>query len=227
MNTELLNIHYRGKQFFLDFHIMKVILRFLLIFLVIQVIIEKTKTDFLTSEASKRVKIPPVEQLGGITKWMSDPPPKSSVKPTLTDSFENFNFNARSMIQNGLHLESWRVEDRVNTLAYSPNIDHLRALNCFALNFGWPVEITLPSISVSLNSKNTVDFKVIRKTAPSNCFIVMVGGRFISRMDLIVRKVDEITSQLPIKMVAYFGEKTDVVPKKDLEKLPAIVSILK
>ena len=106
---------------------------------------------------------------------------------------------------------------------YSPNIDHLRAQNCFALNFGWPVEITLPSISLSLNSKNPFDFETIRKTAPSNCFIVMVGGRTLARMDQIVRKVDEITAQWPIKVLAYFGEKSEVVPMKDLENLPAIV----
>ena len=121
METDILNNHHKGMQFLFDFPIMRVIIRILPIYCVIQVIIEKTKTDFLTSEASRRQIIPPVEQFGGITKWMSDPPPKSSVKPTLTDSFENFNFNARSMIQNGLHLESWRVEDRVNTPVYSPN----------------------------------------------------------------------------------------------------------
>ena len=133
---------------------MRVIIRLLPIFLVIQVIIEKTKTDFLTSEASKRKIIPPVEQFGGITKWMSDPPARGPMKPTLRDDYESW-MPPKVMMKYNLHLERLRFEDRVNTPAYSPNIDILRAQNCFALNFGWPVEITLPSISVSLNSKTS------------------------------------------------------------------------
>ena len=204
---------------------MRFIIRILPIYLVIQVIIEKTRTDFLASEESRRKIIPPVVQLGGITKWMSDPLPRGQIKPTLQDSMLSKLVQPEFIFRNRLHLESMRVEDRVNTLAYSPNIDHVRAQNCFVLNFGWPVEISLPSISVSLNSKLTVDIEVIRKTAPSNCFIVLVGGRFLARMDLIVRKVEVITSQLPIKLVAYFGEKTEVLPTKDVENLPAIVRI--
>ena len=42
-------------------------------------------------------------------------------------------------------------------------------------------------------------------------------------MDDIVRKVDYITSQLAIKLVTYFAEKTEVMPVVDLDNAPAIV----
>ena len=42
-------------------------------------------------------------------------------------------------------------------------------------------------------------------------------------MNDIVRKVDTITSQLAIKLVTYFAEKTEVIPSVDLDKAPAIV----
>ena len=67
--------------------------------------------------------MPPLEELGPITKWMSDPPPMGPIKPTLQDKYH------RNRKQSGYHdednyynqnygynLESLRLEDRVNTL---------------------------------------------------------------------------------------------------------------
>ena len=112
-------------------------------------------------------------------------------------------------------MESLRVEDRVKTLAYQPNIDLLRSQNCFALNYQWPSQITLPSMTMSLSPD--VDIQQLRKSAPSGCFVVLVGGKFVKRMDAIVRMVDYITSQLAIKLVTYFAEKTEVMPVVDLD----------
>ena len=120
-------------------------------------------------------------------------------------------------------MESLRVEDRANTLAYQPNIDFLRSQNCFALNYQWPSQITLPSMTMSLSPDSNVDIQQLIKTAPSGCLVVLVGGKFVERMDSIVRKVDYITSQLAIKLVTYFAEKTDVMPIVDLDNSPAIV----
>ena len=91
------------------------------------------------------------------------------------------------------------------------------------LNYHWPSKITLPSITMSLSSGTNVDIQQIRKTAPNGCFVVLVGGKFIKRMDDIVRKVDYITSQLAIKLVTYFAEKTEVMPVVDFDNSPAIV----
>ena len=174
--------------------------------------------------------MPPVEQFGAITKWMSDPPPMASMKPPLQDKYHSnhkkhgYHDKEDHYNQNyGYNLESLRVEDRVNTFAYSPNIDFLRSQNCFALNYQWPSQITLPSMTMSLSPDKDVDIQQLRTSAPSGCFVVLVGGKFVKRMDDIIRMVDNITSQLAIKLVTYFAEKTDVMPVVDLDNSPAIV----
>ena len=64
--------------------------------------------------------MPPVEQLGAITKWMSDPLPKVPMKPTLKDKYhENHKlsgYHDEDTHKYGYNLESLRIEDRVNTL---------------------------------------------------------------------------------------------------------------
>ena len=169
---------------------------------------------------SNKEVFPSVDAMGAITKWMSDPPPMAPMKPTLQDRYHRKCPKDPDYCNN---LESQRLENRVNTPAYQPNIDFLRSQNCFALNYQWPSQITLPSMAVSLNAKNDVDIYKIRASAPSGCFVILVGGKYVKRLDDIVRKVDFITSQLAIKLVTYFAEKTEVMPVVDLDNSPAIV----
>ena len=193
---------------------MKVIIKCLPIFLIILVISEKMKTDSISARSSTRKAMPPVEEFGPITKWMSDPLPQVSMRPTLQDTLSEY----------GDNMESLRVEERVNTLAYyNPNIDFLRSQNCFALNFKWPSEITFPFTTLSLNSGKQVDIQQIRISAPSGCIVVLVGADYLHRMDDIVRMVDHVTAELAIKLVTYFAEKTEVMPSLDLDNSPAIV----
>ena len=76
---------------------------------------------------------------------------------------------------------------------------------------------------MSLSTNNDVAIQKIRTSAPSGCFVILVGGKFVKRMDDIVRKVDYITSHLAIKLVTYFAEKTEAMPVVDLHNSPAIV----
>ena len=171
-----------------------------------------------------RKAMPPVEQLGAITKWMSDPPQKDPIiKPLVDDIYASW-FSYRYGVGG---RETLRVEDRVKTLYYQPNIDFLRSQNCFALIYQWPSAINLPSMTLSLNAKNNVDIQKIRMSAPSGCIVVLVGGKYLQRMNDIVRMVDHITSQLAIKLVTYFAEKTEVMPVVDLDNSPAIVGVYK
>ena len=57
--------------------------------------------------------LPNVQDLGAITKWMSDPPPKGPIKPPLQDKYHRYCQDNSYYCGN---LESLRVEDRVNTL---------------------------------------------------------------------------------------------------------------
>ena len=146
--------------------------------------------------------MPPVEQFGAITKWMSDPPPRDHIVKPLVDDYDA----AINSYHEGVGgRETLRVEDRINTLAYQPNIDFLRSQNCFVLNFQWPSVITLPSITLTLRSEYNVDIELLRTSAPSGCFVVLVGGKFFKRMDDIVRMVEHVTSQLAIFLVRYFS----------------------
>ena len=124
-------------------------------FLIIFVVRETIKADAAKKARSffqtKRA-FPNLEDLGAITKWMSDPLPKMPMKPTLRDDWNTY------MAKFGLNQEARRVEERVNSLTYSPNINNMK-LNCFALNFGWPAEIHLPSISVSVDSNKPATTK--------------------------------------------------------------------
>ena len=174
--------------------------------------------------------MPPVEEFGAITKWMSDPPPMASMKPPLQDKYhknhKKHGYHDKEDQYNqifGYNLESVRVEDRVETLAYKPNIDFLSSQNCFALNYQWTSEITLPSITLSLSVNSNVDIQQIRTSAPSGCFVVLVGAKYVQRIDDIVRMVDHLTSRLAIKLVTYFAEKTEVMPIEDQDSLPTIV----
>ena len=87
--------------------------------------------------------------------------------------------------------------------------DLIQDQNCAAINFGWPEELTIPSISLSLGLTDHNEIEVIRSSIPSNCLIVMIGGRYLSRVNDIVRKVETVSEHLPLKPKAYFGEKTD------------------
>ena len=163
--------------------------------------------------------LPQVEKLGAITKWMTDPPPKVTIVKPLVDDYISSYYSHFGGVSS---RETLRVEDRVNTLEYSPNIDFLQ-LNCMALNYDWPSEISLPSIKMYLGAEKHVDIQQIRSSAPSGCIIVLVGARYLKRMAEIRRMVDNITAQLAIKLVTYFGEKTEVMPVVDLNNSPAIV----
>ena len=153
---------------------------------------------------------------------MSDPPPQDRiVKPLVDDIEASYN----SYYQGVGGRETVRVEDRVNTLAYQPNIDFLRSQNCFALNYHWPSQITLPSMTMSFSAKMSVDIQQLRTSAPSGCIVVLVGARYLNQMYKIIKIVEYITSQLAIKLVTYFAEKTEVMPSVDLDNSPAIVRV--
>ena len=46
----------------------------------------KGESDQIKHEGGSRLKLPSVEQLGAITKWMSDPPPKDPIVKPLVDN---------------------------------------------------------------------------------------------------------------------------------------------
>ena len=150
------------------------------------------------------MKLPPVEQLGAITKWMSDPPPQDPiVKPLVDDyyaSLYSYNYSVGGRETLRLYDEYnyyWAlIGKRVTPFSYQPNIDFLKSQNCFALNYQWPSQIPLPSMTMSLSAKNNVDIQQIRASAPSGCFVVLVGGKFVKRMVKIVKRIESMGFEL-------------------------------
>ena len=191
----------------------------------------KGESDTIEREGGSRLTLPPVEQLGAITKWMSDPPPKDpNVKPLIDDyyaSLYSYNYSVGGRETLRLYDEyndyGALIGKRATPFSYQPNIDFLSSQNCFALNYQWPSQITLPSMIISLSPDSNVDIQQLRASAPSGCFVVLVGARYLNKMHKIIRMVEYITSQLAIKLVTYFAEKSDVMPVVDLDNSPAIV----
>ena len=94
--------------------------------------------------------------------------------------------------------------------------DPIKDLNCFALNFGWTGDLTsISSFSMSIDPKKPIDIARIRHTIHGDCFIVMIGGRYVPRIKDIVRKVDIVSEQLEMKPAVYYAEKTDLAIPAD------------
>ena len=103
--------------------------------------------------------------------------------------------------------------------------DPVRGLNCFALNFGWPEEITsIPSFAMSIDPNKPTNIASIRTSIPMDCFIVLIGGKYVPRIKDIVRKVDIVSKQLVIKPSVYYAEKTDLTIPEDTPV--AIVNVI-
>ena len=191
----------------------------------------KGESDKLEHEGGSILKLPSVEQLGAITKWMSDPPPQDPiVKPLVDDYYAslysyNYSVGGRETLRLYDEYNNYgaQIGKRATPFSYQPNIDFLRSQNCFALNYQWPSQITLPSIAMSLNPNKDVDIQQIRTSVQSGCIVVLVGARYLNQMFRIIRIAEYVTSQLAIKLVTYFAEKTDVMPVVDLDNSPAIV----
>ena len=90
--------------------------------------------------------------------------------------------------------------------------------NCYILNFGWPDEISHPQIK--FNFKILKNFKksasILRKTAPSNCFYVLIGGEYLKRLSDIVQWVEYQTYYIATRPLVYFAEKTNVPPELNI-----------
>ena len=104
--------------------------------------------------------------------------------------------------------------------------------NCYILNFGWPDEISLPQLKFSLIRKNmskksiVKSIEILRTTAPSNCFYVFIGGKYLKRLSDIVYWVEFHIKKgfLFTRPSVYFAEKTNVPP--ELNKYTKFVSVV-
>ena len=104
--------------------------------------------------------------------------------------------------------------------------DLIRKRNCYALNFGWSEELSVPQLVVNLDNDDQI-FKaeMVRQSAHSNCFMVFIGGRYANRLDEIFQKMESVIIGLVTKQLIYFAEQVKWNPK--VEALQSILVNIK
>ena len=58
--------------------------------------------------------------------------------------------------------------------------------------------------------------EILRTTAPSNCFYVLIGGEYLKRLSDIVYWVERQTYYIATRPLVYFAEKTNVPPELNI-----------
>ena len=56
-------------------------------------------------------------------------------------------------------------------------------------------------------------YDTVRSSAPSNCFLVFIGGEYVNKVNEIVEKVDRVTEGLVTRPSVYFTEETGKKPE--------------
>ena len=56
-------------------------------------------------------------------------------------------------------------------------------------------------------------YETVRSSAPSNCFLVYIGGEYVNKVNEIVEKVDRVTEGLVTRPSIYFTEETGKKPE--------------
>ena len=85
-------------------------------------------------------------------------------------------------------------------------------MNCYSISFGWPQELSVPQLVVEDKILNA---EVLRQSAPSNCFMVFIGGKYVDRLEDIFQKVKSASVGLATKPSIYFAEQVKEHPKLD------------
>ena len=94
--------------------------------------------------------------------------------------------------------------------------DYVNNMNCYSISFGWPQELSVPQLRVNLDNNNNVEhLEMVRQSAPANCFMVFIGGKYVNRLEDIFQKVEVVSVGLVSKPLIYFSEKVEKTPKSE------------
>ena len=104
------------------------------------------------------------------------------------------------------------VEQLGGLTKYITGHDYVNDMNCYSISFGWPQELSVPQLVVEDKILNA---EVLRQSAPSNCFMVFIGGKYVDRLEDIFQKVKSASVGLATKPSIYFAEKVKEHPKLD------------
>ena len=100
---------------------------------------------------------------------------------------------------------------------YVTGHDYVNNMHCYSISFGWPQELSVPQLVVNLDNSNNVDHLefMVRQSAPANCFMVYIGGKFVNRLEDIFQKMESVSVGLVSKPLIYFSEKVEKTPKSE------------
>ena len=94
--------------------------------------------------------------------------------------------------------------------------DYVNNMNCYSISFGWPQELSVPQLRVNLDNNNNVEHQeMVRQSAPSNCLLVFIGGKYVNRLEDIVQKMESASVGLVSKPLIFFSEKVEKTPKSE------------
>ena len=94
--------------------------------------------------------------------------------------------------------------------------DYVNNMNCYSISFGWPQELSVPQLRVNLDNNNNVEhLEMVRQSAPANCFMVFIGGKYVNRLEDIFQKVEGLSVRLVSKPIIYFAEKVEKTPTSE------------
>ena len=72
---------------------------------------------------------------------------------------------------------------------------YVNNMNCYSISFGWPQELSIPQLRVNHDNNNNVGhLDMVRQSAPANCFMVFIGGKYVDRLEDIFQKMEESVS---------------------------------
>ena len=93
---------------------------------------------------------------------------------------------------------------------------YVNNMNCYSISFGWPQELSIPQLRVNHDNNNNVGhLDMVRQSAPANCFMVFIGGKYVNRLEDIFQKVEGLSVGLVSKPIIYFSEKVEKTPKSE------------
>ena len=98
--------------------------------------------------------------------------------------------------------------------------------NCLSLNFGVTEKLPYQQVIMTLESKQNqqLPLKLKHLDAPSQCFHVFIGKKYLKKMDEVVVKVKEVGRLLGGKPIALFV--LGSLKKLDLETIEAYTDLV-
>ena len=83
-----------------------------------------------------------------------------------------------------------------NILTWMNGKDDFHDQRCFVLNFGFKKPLDLPEIKFSPDPNFHLNVGTDGLNSPSKCSIVVIGGKYLERVDEVMRMVDKITEDI-------------------------------